>query len=201
LAKEYRLPLIYSEIVSPEKLINISEDYFPIVLKGINKNVIHKSELNAVKLNLISKEELLNVAEEIKKNFSTAGYEVEEFLVQKFIKPKHELLIGGFRDSSFGPVIMFGSGGKYVEIFDDTSIRSCYLCDDDIDEMIFSTKIGKILTGVRGEKEIKTEELKSVIKSCALMLIENHQIKEFDINPLIIGEDDKLYAVDIRIKS
>lgn len=201
LAKEYRLPLIYSEIVSPEKLINISEDYFPIVLKGINKNVIHKSELNAVKLNLKSKEELLSAAEEIKKNFSTAGYEVEEFLVQKFIKPKHELLIGGFRDSSFGPVIMFGSGGKYVEIFDDTSIRSCYLCDDDIDEMIFSTKIGKILTGVRGEKEIKTEELKSIIKSCALMLIENHQIKEFDINPLIIGEDDKLYAVDIRIKS
>lgn len=201
LANEYNLPSVFSELFLYEDLESISVEKFPLVLKGINKSVIHKSELNAVKLNLNSKEELLNAAEEIKDSFLRAGYKVEKFMVQKFIKPKHELLIGGFRDPSFGPVIMFGNGGKYVEVFKDTAIRSCYLCDEDIEEMIYSTKIGKILGGVRGEKEINVGELKSLIKSCTLLLLENQQIKEFDINPLIIGEDDKLYAVDIRIKA
>lgn len=201
ISRRYNLPLICSEIVEAKKVNEFNPDKFPLVIKGINKNVIHKSEMKAIKLDINSKEELINSAEEIKRNFVKYGFEVEKFLIQQFVKPKHELLIGGFYDNSFGPIIMFGSGGKYVEVFDDTSIKSCYLSDDDLDEMINETKIGKILKGVRGEKSSDINDLKRIIKNAVQMFLENSAIKEFDINPLILAEDEKYYIVDFRIKN
>ncbi|MEN8194225.1 MAG: acetate--CoA ligase family protein, partial [Bacteroidota bacterium] len=124
----------------------------------------------------------------------------ENYLIQEFVSTKHELLIGGYRDSSFGPVIMFGSGGKYVEVLDDTAIRSAFITDEEIDEMILSTKMGKILSGVRGENAADLSQLKNIIKSTSQMLIENQGIIEFDLNPLILDISNKFHAVDIRIK-
>lgn len=201
LCSDYILPLIKSKLVKPGELEGIEQDYFPLVLKGINENVIHKSELNAVKLNIQNKEELLVASEEIKASFAKAGYSVDEFLVQQFVKAKHELLIGGFRDPSFGPIIMFGSGGKYVEVFDDVKIKSCYLCDEDIDDMINNTSIGKILCGVRGEAAADLKELKRIIKQCSMMMLENKNIEEFDLNPLIVDQSGKFFAVDVRVKA
>ncbi|MEW6195036.1 MAG: acetate--CoA ligase family protein [Bacteroidota bacterium] len=197
----YDIPLVKSLFLEPSEIQNVNIDFYPVVLKGINKNVIHKSELSAVKVNLRSKEELLHDSGEILKSFSVSGLVVEKFLVQQFINPKHELLIGGFRDPSFGPIIMFGSGGKYVEVFDDTSIRSCYLCEEDIYEMINSTRIGTILKGIRGEPPVDLAGLKKIINSCARMMLENPNITEFDLNPLIVSGDNKYCAVDIRIKT
>ncbi|MBI5731195.1 MAG: acetate--CoA ligase family protein [Ignavibacteriales bacterium] len=199
LCLDYKLPLIKSKAVKPDKLKDFKDDFYPIVLKGINKNVIHKTELNAVKLNIKNKKKLLQKASEIEKGFSREGFSVEEFLIQKFVPAKHELLLGGFRDPSFGPIILFGSGGKYVEIFDDVSIKSCYLSNDDVENMINSTSAGKILSGVRGETSADVNELKNIIKSCAKMMIENKNIVEFDLNPLIVSAEDKFVAVDIRV--
>ncbi len=200
ICNHYNVPIIKSRLTKHADLENIDAALYPLVLKGINTKVIHKSELSAVKLNIKNKKELLIAADEINKSFIFAGFEVEEFLVQQFVKTKHELLIGGFRDPSFGAIIMFGSGGKYVEVFEDTSIKSCYLSDDDVERMINETSIGKILHGVRRELPCDVSELKRIIKACALMMIENKNIIEFDLNPLIVGEDDKYYAVDARIK-
>ncbi len=200
LCSEYRLPLIKSKLVNPGVLKKISQSFFPLVLKGINRNVIHKSELSAVKLNIKNKTELKRAAKEITKSFTEAGFEVEKFLVQQFVQSKHELILGGFRDSSFGPVIMFGSGGKYVEVFNDNAIKSCYLSNSDIDDMISSTNIGKILRGVRGENPADIKELKRIVKACAVMMIENKNISEFDLNPLTVGEDNNYNAVDVRVK-
>ncbi|MCL6098266.1 MAG: acetate--CoA ligase family protein [Bacteroidetes bacterium] len=200
ICREYKFPLIKSKLVNPSGLEKISQSFFPLVLKGVNRNVIHKSELSAVKLNIGNKTELRRAAKEITKSFAGVGFEVEKFLVQQFVKPKHELLIGGFRDPSFGPIIMFGSGGKYVEVFNDNAIKSCYLSDQDIDGIINSTNIGKILRGVRGENPADIKELKRIIKACAVMMLENKNITEFDLNPLIVGGDNKYYAVDVRVK-
>lgn len=201
LCSSYNLPVIKSMLVKTMETSHIDDAFYPLVLKGINKNVIHKSELNAVKLNIKNKNELFAAEKEIKESFSKSGFDVEEFLIQQFVQTKHELLIGGFRDSSFGPVIMFGSGGKYVEVYDDVAIKSCFLCDEDVEEMIASTKIGKILNGVRGEESVDISELKRIIKSCALMILENECIAEFDLNPLIVDKSGRFYAVDVRIKN
>jgi acetyltransferase len=201
LCRKYKLPVVSSKLLSEKEIKQNLKLNFPVVVKGLNKKVVHKTELNAVKVDIKNKKELLAAVKEIKLSFKRNGFEVEKFLIQPFIKTKHELLIGGARDNSFGPIIMFGSGGKYVEMFEDTSIRSAYLTNDDIDEMINETKIGKILKGVRGEQSIDIIELRKVIKSVSKIMIENKKITELDINPLIVDENNKLHAVDVRVKT
>lgn len=200
ITSHYGIPIIKNVFVKPGELESINDDLFPIVLKGINHEVIHKSELDAVKLNIKTKGELLAKAKEIEKNFNKYDFEVEQFLIQPFIEIKHEVLLGGYRDPSFGPVIMFGTGGKYVEVVCDTAIRSAYMSDNDLNEIIEETVIGKILKGVRGEKGIDINELKRVIRASSQMIIENENIVEFDLNPLIVSQDNSIHAVDVRIK-
>ena len=201
LIKKYKLPVVKSIYVSPDKVNRqLNKITFPVVIKGIAKTVVHKSELDAVKVNIKNKKDFKKAVDEIKKSFAKRKIRVEEFLIQPFIKGKHEILIGGFRDPSFGPMIMFGSGGKYVEVFNDTCLKSAYLSNKDIQEAVEKTKIGKILKGVRGEKPFPASKLKNIIKASAQMMIDNAEIKEFDFNPLIVTEENFIFAVDIRIK-
>ncbi|MDP3830107.1 MAG: acetate--CoA ligase family protein, partial [Ignavibacteriaceae bacterium] len=202
LCQLYNLPLVENRIVKKEMLIQEAENMnFPVVLKGISKDVLHKSEFDAVKLNLKTKEELIATATDMAKRFEENGFVLESFLIQPFIKIKNEVLLGGFRDPSFGPIIMFGTGGKYVEVYNDTAMRSAYLCDTDIDELINETKMGQILSGVRGEKSVDFKKLNGIIKSTAQMFLDYPSIQEFDFNPLLITEEGEIYAVDVRIKS
>ncbi len=201
IANYYNLPLVESVIVKYEELGKVNDDFFPAVIKGINEHAIHKSELNAVHLDIKDKNDLIKKAGEIKNSFEKNGIEAESFLVQKYLNIKHELLIGGFRDGSFGPVIMFGTGGKYVEILDDTSIRSCYSSRSDIHEMISETKIGKIIKGVRSESGVDFNLLVDIIRNCAITMIENPSVAEFDINPLIVDVENKLYVADFRLRT
>lgn len=200
IADDYNIPILKNKIIKPNEIDSIEESLFPIVLKGINKRVVHKSEMNAVKLNVKNHDELKKAAKEMSDSFISAGFEVEGFLIQPFVDIKHEVLIGGFRDPSFGPVLMFGAGGKYVEVLNDTAIKSAYISNHDIEDMFISTTIGKILNGVRGEAPCDIAGLKQIILSCSKMMIENPKIKEFDINPVLIGKDNKNYVADIRLK-
>ncbi len=201
LAEEYNFPVIGSHLINENQLNKIAKEInYPVVLKGISKKVVHKTELDAVKLNIKNAHELLITGKYISKIFKQNKISLEQFLIQPFIKTKHEILIGGFRDNSFGPMIMFGSGGKYVEVFDDTCLKSAYLNDNEVEEIISRTKIGKILKGVRGEKSVDLPKIKELIKSSAQMMLDNFRISEFDFNPVIIAEDGSLFIVDARIK-
>ncbi len=197
---EYKIPVVKNLFVAPEQISRLIDIEFPIVVKGLNKKITHKSELNAVKLNIKNKDELLPATSSIKRSFNKIGYKIEKFQIQPYIIAKHEILIGGYRDFSFGPIIMFGSGGKYVEVYNDSSLISAFCSEEDINEMINNTSIGKILKGVRGEKSTDISELKRIIKQAAIMLIENKQIDEFDINPLLLSMNGGFTAVDVRVK-
>jgi acetyltransferase len=133
-------------------------------------------------------------------NFKHTEITPDQFYVQEYVEGKHELLIGGYRDPSFGPIIMFGAGGKYVEVFQDTIVKSAFSSYNDIADMINKTKIGKILAGVRGDKPTDIKVLVKLILNCCRMMIENSNIKEFDINPLLVTNENLFKAVDIRIK-
>jgi acetyltransferase len=200
LCSSYNIPLIKSVIVVKNELRNSDLPRYPIVLKGISSKVVHKSELNAVKLNIKNKDELEKAAKEILTSFTQNKIGLEKFLIQPFIQSKHELLVGGFRDASFGPMIIFGSGGKYVEVLQDTCMKSAYISEEDATEMIDQTKIGKILAGVRGETPTNLSSLKKIILTSAQMMLDNPSIVEFDINPLVISNDNSFHAVDVRIK-
>ena len=198
--EKYKIPNVSSILITPGELKSISGLLFPVCLKGISHNVIHKSELNAVKLNISSYKELTKSANDIEYNFQTEGFTVENFLIQPFLTVKYELLVGGFRDPSFGPMIMFGSGGKYVEVLDDNLMKSTYLSDDDVLDLINKTKAGDIINGVRGDKGVDLSIIKSLIKNSAQMILDNKNIIEFDLNPVIITHDNCLFTVDARIK-
>ena len=201
LAEKYHLPVIKSIVIKPEDLTEKTSDLkYPVVLKGISKDAVHKSELNAVKINIKNREELMVSAEAITESFINNNILLENFLIQPHLETKHEILLGGFRDISFGPIIMFGTGGKYVEVYNDISMKSVYLTGEDIDELIFSTKMGQLLKGVRGEQPINTEKIKKIIISAAQLMLDHPEIKEFDFNPLIITPARDISAVDVRIK-
>ena len=200
LLEEYNIPNVTSLLVSPGELNNYTGVTFPVCIKGVSPKIIHKSELNAVRLNINNYEELRRSANEIEHNFRTAGVYVEKFLIQPFLKSKYELLVGGFRDSSFGPMIMFGSGGKYVEVFNDTLLKSAYLSDDDISDLLDGTKAGSIIKGVRGEKGVDLSIIKLLIMNSAQMILDNKNILEFDFNPVIVTDKNNMITVDARIK-
>ena len=193
------MPIVNTRFFYPTEL-NKNDFEYPLVLKGISRDVLHKTEKGAVKINIKNLKELASAELDIKNSFDKMNIKLESFLIQPYIKPMHEILLGGFRDKSFGPIIMFGAGGKYVEVYNDISIKSVYLTPKDIDELILNTKIGQILKGVRGDKPFNIEKLKNVILSSAQMMLDIPGIKEFDFNPLIATKTKEIFAVDIRIR-
>lgn len=199
ISEHYNIPIVKTNLMSLNDLKRV-DIKFPVVLKAVGEKIIHKSELKGVVLNIKDKNELIYTAESMIKSFNQKKLSIESFLIQPYIHTKFELLVGGFRDPSFGPMIMFGSGGKYVEFIEDTKIRSAYLSDYDIEEMINNTKIGKIIQGVRGEIPADMNRIKSTIKSVAQMMLNHKEIIECDLNPLVVTDDNNIFAVDIRIK-
>ena len=199
ISEQYNLPIIKTRLLNYNDFKD-ADLKFPIVLKAVGEKIIHKSELKGVVLNINDKSELIKIADEMMTNFKNKNLILDSFLIQPYIQTKFELLVGGFRDPSFGPMIMFGSGGKYVEYIEDTVIRSAYLTDFDVDEMINKTKIGKIIQGVRGESSSDMNKIKSTIKSVAQMMLDHKEITECDLNPLVVTEDNNIFAVDVRIK-
>jgi acetate---CoA ligase (ADP-forming) len=199
IANHYKLPNVKTQLFKYDELKN-ADLKFPVVLKAVGEKIIHKSDLKGVVLNIKDKVELMKTADEMIKNFKSKNLVIEYFLIQPYVHTKFELLIGGFRDPSFGPMVMFGSGGKYVEFIEDTVIRSAYLTDFDIEEMINNTKIGKIIHGVRGEAPADLDNIKNTIKSVAQMMLNHKEITECDLNPLVVTVDNNIFAVDIRIK-
>lgn len=195
LAKSYGLPVVESVWVTPGEKLPAYISY-PAVIKGIAEGETHKSEKNLVRLNIRAEEEAAAVMQEMK----AAAPAISAFEIQPYIQTRFELLVGGFRDPSFGPVIMFGSGGKYVEVYNDTALRHASLSDNDITAMMEETKISKLLKGVRGEKPANISAVAAVIKSAARMLLDHEQIQEFDCNPLIVTPDGKNIVVDMRVK-
>ena len=199
ISEHYNIPIVKTNLMSLNDLKRV-DFKFPVVLKAVGEKIIHKSELKGVVLNIKDKNELIYTAESMIKSFNQKKLSIESFLIQPYIHTKFELLVGGFRDPSFGPMIMVGSGGKYVEFIEDTKIRSAYLSDYDIEEMINNTKIGKIIQGVRGEIPADMNRIKSTIKSVAQMMLDHREIIECDLNPLVVTDDNNIFAVDIRIK-
>lgn len=198
--KKYDLPAVSNTYLKPEEIGDAVNLTYPVVIKGVSSSVVHKTELNGVFLDIKNKDELISAADTIKSNFSIADFNIDYFQIQPFINAKHELLVGGYRDRSFGPVLVFGTGGKYVEVYNDSACVSAYASDMDLEEMVLSTSMGKILRGVRGEEPVDLTEIIKLLNSCSRLMIENENISEFDFNPVILSHDNKYFLVDVRIK-
>ena len=190
----YEIPTVKEELAtSKEKAVTIAKEIgFPVVLKGCAPEITHKTEMNLIKLNLRDEEEVVSAYEWIQTKVDTG---LEGILVQKMIKATRELVIGLIRDPQFGPCVMFGLGGIMTEILKDVSFRVAPLELRDAREMIREIRAHKILDAFRGEGAVDLDILCNCLISVGKIGLDYEQVKEIDINPLMVAEG-KPVAVD-----
>ncbi len=165
---------------------------YPVVLKLVSPDVIHKTDIGGVLLNLKTPEQVKEGFEKIVRNLEEKKPDArfEGVLVVKYISQKGiELILGAKHDPSFEKVIIFGSGGTLVELLKDYTMNLIPLDEDEIDEMVKSIKLYPLIKGYRGEKPKDERKLKEIIKNFSKLLEENGGIKEFDLNPLVLFEE------------
>lgn len=173
---------------------------FPVVLKIISSQIIHKSEARGVITNIDKKEKVIEAFHEIVENARKYNpqAEVEGIYVQKMVPPGREVIIGVVKDKQFGPVVMFGLGGILVEVFKDVVFRVAPIDREEARKMIDEIKGLAILQGVRGEKPVDFSSLSEAIANISRLAIDFSQIEQLDINPVCLYPE-KIYALDTRI--
>ena len=174
---------------------------YPVVLKLFSKTITHKTDVGGVQLNLMDENAVRNAYRSIKSSVQALAGE-ENFLgvtVQPMIKFEgYELIIGSNLDPQFGPVLLFGTGGQLVEVFQDRSIALPPLNTTLARRMMEQTKIYKALQGVRGRKAVDLAALEQLMVQFSQLVVEQRWIKEIDINPLL-ATSEQLLALDARI--
>jgi len=170
---------------------------FPVVLKVSSKKIVHKSDIGGVIANLENEGEVAGAFNEIIRNAKKVRVKPEGVLVQK-MHPGTEVIIGMKKDPQFGPVVLFGLGGIFVEIMRDVSMRISPLTKNDCIEMIKEIKGSKILLGARGKKPANTEALVKILMAVSSIGMKNKKIMEMDLNPVMVDEKSAS-VVDARI--
>ncbi|HLZ20191.1 MAG TPA: acetate--CoA ligase family protein, partial [Smithellaceae bacterium] len=168
---------------------------FPVALKIVSPDIIHKTDADGVRLNL---ENARDVRHAYCQMLDTFKYQhIEGITIQRMARSGIEVIIGVVRDPSFGPLIMFGLGGVFVEVLRDVSFRILPISEKDALEMIDEIRGSNILKGYRGPAA-DLESLKQVLLKISRLVVENPEISELDINPLFLYPDGCV-VVDARI--
>jgi acyl-CoA synthetase (NDP forming) len=183
-----------------EAILKAKEIGFPVVLKIISPQILHKSDVGGVILNIKDEKELEAQYEkllvEIGKREPSA--KILGILVEKMMPPSTEVIVGGIRDSQFGPSIMFGIGGIFAEIYDDVAFRVAPIDKIDASNLVHEIKGYKILEGARGKPPADLNSLINVLISVSDLMMEHDAISQLDLNPVIVYSDG-VCAVDVRI--
>jgi acetyltransferase len=167
----------------------------PIALKVISPEISHKSDVGGVLLNIARLSEVEAAYEKIKKLDRGNSFGI---LLQKMVLDGKEVILGAKRDPSFGPVVLFGLGGIYVEIFKESSLRVVPINRSEAEEMISELKAADILKGARGEAPLDTEALIENLLRLSQLMMDFPEIEGIDINPVIALQKGAV-AVDARI--
>jgi acyl-CoA synthetase (NDP forming) len=167
----------------------------PVALKIVSQKISHKSDVGGVILNIHGLSEAEGAYEKIQR--LTDG-DPSGILVQKMVSQGREVILGAKRDPSFGPVVLFGLGGIYVEIFKETSLRVAPINRSEAEEMISELKTSNILKGVRGERPVDIGGLVENLLRLSQLMMDFPEIEGIDINPVKALEKGAI-AVDARI--
>ena len=174
---------------------------FPVAVKVMSPDILHKSDAGGVRINLRTPEEASEAIRAMMQQPAIAGACIDGFLVEEMAPAGQEMVIGGLRDPQFGPLVMVGLGGIFVEVLADVSFRICPITRLDAQEMLAELKGAAILKGARGRKPVSREAIVDVLLKVGgengLLMAHAADIKEADINPLIVSESGAV-AVDAR---
>ncbi|HXW03416.1 MAG TPA: 4-hydroxybutyrate--CoA ligase [Nitrosarchaeum sp.] len=202
--KAYGLPLPKSALAKTEaEAIKIAKQIgYPVVMKIASPQIIHKSDAGGVKVNLTNESEIKEAFKTIIANAKKYNKkaEIKGVLIVEMVKGGKELIIGSKLEPGFGPVIMLGMGGIYVEVLKDVTFKLAPVTDKEADDMIASIKTQKLLQGVRGEKPSDISKLSECIQRLSQLVTDFKEIKELDMNPVLVMEKGKgCKILDVRI--
>jgi acyl-CoA synthetase (NDP forming) len=176
------------------------ETGFPVALKIASPDIVHKTDVGGIRLGLVNARQVRTVykamVEEGKHRFP--GARISGVYVQPMAPPGIEVIIGMKRDAQFGPVLMFGLGGVWVEVLRDVSLRVTPVSRGDAAGMVREIKGYPLLTGYRGAEPVDTTRLEDMLLAVGELARENPAVREIDLNPVIAGRETSV-AVDARI--
>lgn len=205
LISQYGIPVgTYKIAKTKNEAIKFAKEIgYPVVAKLMSPDIIHKTDAKVIKLDIKSDDELSQAYEEIivngkkyKSDAQIIGVNIQEMAKGGVA----EIIIGGVRDKNFGPILMFGFGGIFVEIFKDVSYRVCPINKEEARRMVQNIKAFPLLNGYRGQAKGDIDQLIEVILKCCKLLLENPQIVELDLNPVIVFKSGNgIMVVDARI--
>jgi acyl-CoA synthetase (NDP forming) len=202
LLREYGIPVPdFKLIKSEDEIVGLAKEInFPIVMKIVSPDIIHKTDAGGVKVGIKDEKEAKTAYQDIiykvkkyKKEAKISGV-----IAYSMIPQETEIIIGMMKDPCFGPTIMFGLGGILVEILKDISFRILPLEERDAEEMISEIKGYKILKGIREEEPKDIEAIKDLLLKISQLTLENPEIKEIDLNPVFVFNQG-LQVVDARM--
>jgi acetyltransferase len=175
---------------------------YPVVMKIVSKDIIHKSDAGGVALNLENRDEVIDAYQAIMR--SCRAYKADALIegveVVEMVKPGVETIIGARRDASFGPIVMFGLGGIYVEVMKDVAFRAAPISEREAHAMVSDIRSYPLLLGVRGEKRKEIDGIVDVAMKLGALIDRCPDITDIEINPLVVYEHGQgVKAVDVRI--
>ena len=184
-----------------EEAVKLAEEIgYPVVLKVVSPDVIHKFDVGGVVLNLKGPEEVRKafnqILENVRRNMPNAR--VLGVTVQEMAPPSTEVIVGAIRDPQFGPALMFGMGGIFVEVLKDVTFRIAPITIEEAKEMIAEIRAYPLLKGYRGMPPADIEAIAQILVNTSHLMMENPEISELDLNPIIVYENGAK-TVDARI--
>lgn len=173
---------------------------YPVVMKIVSPQIVHKSDVGGVRINLKNPQEVYFAYEEIIEGVSQKcpKANIEGVIIMPFFSGGQELIVGGLKDEQFGSTIMFGLGGVFAEILKDVSFRICPFDKKEAMKMVKEIKGYPLLSGYRGRPKLDLESLIDFLSKFSGFLIENPQIQEIDLNPVFLFNKG-LSIADCRI--
>ncbi len=173
---------------------------YPLVMKIVSPQISHKTDVGGIRLNLKNKEEIQTAYKDMmqKVRLKEPDANIDGVQLQRMLSDGVEVIIGMVRDPTFGPMIMFGLGGVYVELFKDVVFKIAPVSRIEAENMMKEIKAFKLLLGARGDKPKDIESITDTILKVSQLVTDFPQINEFEINPLIVSEEGSS-AVDMRL--
>lgn len=202
--KAYGIPAVGTAISKTLKeTVDAAEEIgYPLVMKIISPQISHKSDVGGIKLNLNNAEDVKDAYEDMMAKIPerVPNANLEGVQLQRMVSGGKEVIIGMIQDPTFGPTLMFGLGGIYVEILKDVKFAIAPVNENDVASMISGIRTHKLLEGSRGSAPTDIPAIKDIILRVSQLVIDFPEINEFEINPLIVfDEGEGALAVDMRL--
>jgi len=187
---EYEIPVTNFKLAKEEaEAVKFAEDIgFPVVLKIVSPDIIHKSDVGGVIVGLKTEKEVRDAYKKILGNVKKhkTNAKIVGVLVQEMAPASTEVIVGAMKDPQFGPALMFGLGGVFVEVLKDVTFRVAPITEDEAREMITEVKAYPLLKGYRSMPPADIETIVQILLNTSRLVMEHQEIKELDLNPIMV---------------